>query len=86
MGLKFSRKKSHEFASFSLIHSFLYGHTLEPLIMIAMGEMGKPARVAAGRYGSCVTFASGKEASAPGQVDVYTMKKWLDDYYDGKEN
>ena len=23
------RKKSHEFASFSLIHSFLYGHTLE---------------------------------------------------------
>lgn len=66
--------------------AFLSRNGIGPLIMIAMGEMGKPARVAAGRYGSCVTFASGKEASAPGQVDVYTMKKWLDDYYDGKES
>ena len=29
MGLEFSRKKSHEFASFSLIHSLLHRLTLE---------------------------------------------------------
>ena len=52
-----------------------------PLIMIAMGQWGKSTRVAAGRYGSCITFASGKEQSAPGQIDAVTMKKWLDEYY-----
>lgn len=65
--------------------AFLNQKHMGPMIMIAMGEYGKMARVAAGRYGSCVTFASGSEASAPGQVDVHTMKKWLDDYYGGKE-
>ena len=64
--------------------AFLKKNHVGPLISIAMGQWGKLARVAAGRYGSCVTFASGKQESAPGQVDVYTMKKWLDDYY-GKE-
>ncbi len=29
VGLKFNRKKSHEFASFSLIHSILHSTTLE---------------------------------------------------------
>lgn len=52
-----------------------------PLIMLAMGEAGMATRVAAGRYGSCITFASGRAESAPGQADTYTMKKWLDSYY-----
>lgn len=65
--------------------AFLTHKQIGPLITIAMGEWGKLARVAAGRYGSCITFASGKQQSAPGQVDVYTMEKWLDDYY-GKED
>lgn len=64
--------------------AFLQKNHVGPIISIAMGQWGKLARVAAGRYGSCVTFASGKQESAPGQVDVHTMKKWLDDYY-GKE-
>lgn len=65
--------------------AFLNQKDAGPMIMIAMGEYGKPARVAAGKYGSCITFASGMQESAPGQVDVYTMKRWLDDYYGGDE-
>lgn len=64
--------------------AFLNKKNVGPIITIAMGEWGKLARVAAGRYGSCITFASGSRQSAPGQVDVHTMEKWLDDYY-GKE-
>lgn len=66
--------------------AYLHRSGVGPLVMIAMGEAGTAARVAAGRYGSCITFAAGKEASAPGQADVWTMKKWLDDYYEGKES
>lgn len=61
--------------------AFLAKKGIGPLVTIAMGQQGVTTRVAAGRYGSCMTFASGAEASAPGQVDVFTMKKWLDDYY-----
>ena len=65
--------------------AFLHQHGIGPLVMMAMGEWGKTTRVAAGRYGSCITFAAGPEASAPGQVDVFTMLKWLNDYY-GEES
>ena len=61
--------------------AFLHQNGIGPLVMMAMGEWGKTTRVAAGRYGSCVTFAAGQEASAPGQVDAFTMLKWLNDYY-----
>ena len=61
--------------------AFLHQNGIGPLVMRAMGEWGKTTRVAAGRYGSCITFAAGQEASAPGQVDAFTMLKWLNDYY-----
>ena len=61
--------------------AFLSKNNIGPLIMLAMGDAGKSSRVAGGRYGSCITFAAGTEASAPGQVDVYTMKNLLEDYY-----
>lgn len=67
--------------TFLRITAYLANKNIGPLIMMAMGEWGKSTRVAAGRYGSCMTFAAGKEQSAPGQVDAFTMKKWLDDYY-----
>lgn len=65
--------------------AYLNQNWIGPLIMIAMGEEGKTARVAAGKYGSCITFAAGEASSAPGQPDVHTMKKWLDDYYGAVE-
>lgn len=61
--------------------AFLTKNNIGPIIMIAMGEAGIATRVAAGKYGSCMTFAAGKGNSAPGQADTYTMKKWLDSYY-----
>ena len=61
--------------------AFLHQNGIGPLVMMAMGEWGKTTRVAAGRYGSYITFAAGQEASAPGQVDAFTMLKWLNDYY-----
>ena len=53
--------------------AFLHQNGIGPLVMMAMGEWGKTTRVAAGRYGSCITFAAGQAASAPGQVDAFTM-------------
>jgi len=61
--------------------AYLTKHNIGPIVMIAMGDAGLAARVAAGKYGSCMTFASGKAQSAPGQVDAHTMEKWLDSYY-----
>jgi len=61
--------------------AYLTQKGIGPIITIAMGEYGKVTRVAAGKYGSCLTFAAGEEASAPGQIDVNTMKDWLDKYY-----
>jgi len=52
-----------------------------PLVMIAMGEHGTKTRVTGGEYGSVMTFAAFGEASAPGQVDIHTMKKLLDEHY-----
>lgn len=65
--------------------AFLTKNGIGPLAMMAMGEEGKSTRVAAGKYGSCLTFAAGMAASAPGQVDTLTLKKWLDDYYGEEE-
>lgn len=61
--------------------AFLTKNNIGPIVMVSMGEAGVATRVAAGRYGSCITFAAGKSISAPGQADTYTMKKWLDSYY-----
>ena len=47
------------------------------VIMIAMGDMGKVTRVAGKLVGSCITFASMGELSAPGQIDFSEMKALL---------
>ena len=61
--------------------AYLTKNGIGPLITMAMGPLGTSTRVASGKYGSCMTFASGAEESAPGQADIFKMKKWLDDYY-----
>lgn len=80
---KFAAIASSREEAQSLLKTSVYldGQGIGPLVMIAMGEHGTPARVAGGKYGSVITFASAAESSAPGQLDVYAMKKWLDDYY-----
>lgn len=41
-----------------------------PVIAIAMGELGKLSRVTGNIFGSCATFASLGNTSAPGQIDL----------------
>lgn len=48
-----------------------------PLITMSMGEMGQKSRLYGWLYGSSVTFASVFGCSAPGQVDVETVRKAL---------
>jgi 3-dehydroquinate dehydratase-1 len=52
-----------------------------PIITIAMGEKGVVSRVAGGIFGSVLTFAASKKASAPGQVDIEELRTMLDLLY-----
>ena len=54
-----------------------------------MGNIGILSRIAGEIYGSCITFASGDRASAPGQIPYNDMKKFLSmihKYYSGDVN
>ncbi len=44
---------------------------------MSMGELGKLSRLAGGLTGSCWTFACLDEASAPGQISLHEMKKFM---------
>ncbi|MCI8956849.1 MAG: type I 3-dehydroquinate dehydratase [Eubacterium sp.] len=48
-----------------------------PIITMSMGELGSVTRVCTDKTGSCVTFAAGVQASAPGQIDVHMARKLL---------
>jgi len=48
-----------------------------PLIAVSMSGMGLVSRVAAGVFGSAITFGAGREASAPGQIPVAELRTAL---------
>ena len=50
----------------------------QPLITMAMGKLGVISRVAGETFGSCVTFGAGKNASAPGQIEMKRLAQILD--------
>lgn len=50
----------------------------QPLITMAMGKLGVISRVAGETFGSCVTFGAGKNASAPGQIEMKCLGQILD--------
>lgn len=56
-----------------------------PFIAVAMGELGASTRICGGEFGSVITFASGAEQSAPGQMDAVTLQGYLTQYYQPKE-
>ena len=56
-------------------------HPGKPLVAISMAEAGMISRICAGQFGSVITFAAGKNASAPGQIDALTLQGYLDEYY-----
>ena len=55
-----------------------------PIITISMGAKGIISRTSGQIFGSCLTFASGSKASAPGQIDVEDLDfslEIIDKYY-----
>lgn len=51
----------------------------QPVIAIAMGELGKVSRAAGHIFGSAATFASlDREASAPGQLDIAEVRRAIE--------
>ena len=46
-------------------------------IAISMSDLGSYTRVMASKFDSPITFAAGRDATAPGQIDIETMKALL---------
>lgn len=49
----------------------------QPVIAIGMGQLGQIVRVSGETFGSCVSFGSVRQASAPGQLNVNQLKEIL---------
>lgn len=52
-----------------------------PMIAIAMGPAGVLTRIGAQCMGSCLSFGTAGEASAPGQIDAVTLRSVLETVY-----
>lgn len=48
-----------------------------PLISISMGELGAISRAIGWYFGSAVTFAAGRQGSAPGQLAIQDMRELI---------
>ena len=49
----------------------------ENTIAISMGDIGSYTRIMASKFDSPITFAAGTDVTAPGQIDIETMKALL---------
>ncbi len=49
-----------------------------PMITMAMGELGRISRVWGNAFGSEITFASMRQASAPGQIEFGDLKRIIE--------
>lgn len=49
-----------------------------PFVAIAMGEKGVLSRIGGGVFGSAITFAKSREASAPGQLEASDVRSFID--------
>ena len=54
-----------------------------PIVTMSMGPEGGVTRVAGGLFGSDLTFAIGKESSAPGQIPIGDLRQAMAVLYDG---
>ena len=50
-----------------------------PVVGISMGELGTPSRVIGHRFGSRITWCSGLEASAPGQLPLELLRRLVEE-------
>jgi 3-dehydroquinate dehydratase-1 len=56
-----------------------------PVIAFAMGDAGRITRIASPVFGSPLVYAAAGETTAPGQLDVATMKRMLDELILGEK-
>ncbi|HCX64520.1 MAG TPA: type I 3-dehydroquinate dehydratase, partial [Eubacteriaceae bacterium] len=70
------QKKSDVLRWMSFVED-MRGSVKKPIVAIAMGELGKITRYQAEYLESPITFASGKDASAPGQIPAAELKKLM---------
>ena len=52
-----------------------------PMVTMSMGPEGAVSRLAGGLFGSDITFAIGKQASAPGQIPIEELKRGMALFY-----
>lgn len=57
----------------------------KPVVTMAMGSLGVLSRIWGEFTGSCITFAAGREASAPGQIKADEMRNVLESLHEIKE-
>lgn len=67
-----------------LLQATLYAseHLRKPIITMSMGDLGRLSRMTGEYFGSTMTFATAKDASAPGQVPLEDLKKVLEVIHD----
>jgi 3-dehydroquinate dehydratase-1 len=58
---------------------------VRPAMTMSMGPLGVVSRLAGETFGSCATFGSVGEASAPGQVEAAALRVTLDLLHDAQE-
>jgi len=56
-------------------------HVKIPMITMSMGTLGGVTRLAGGLFGSDITFAMGRDSSAPGQLPIGDVRRVLDILY-----
>jgi len=52
-----------------------------PIVTMSMGPEGQITRLAGGLFGSDITFAIGKNASAPGQIPIAALREAMAIFY-----
>lgn len=60
------------------VYASAYEQLTIPMIAIAMGPAGIVTRIGAACMGSCLTFGTAGEASAPGQIDAVRLRAALE--------
>lgn len=53
----------------------------KPVVTMSMGKAGMLSRICGEFTGSCITFAAGQKASAPGQIEAEKLRKILEDIH-----
>lgn len=76
------QNKQDVLALLSATENMLTTYESGPVITMSMSSVGNISRVAGETFGSCVTFGSLEKASAPGQINVWDLKKVLEIMHD----